>query len=604
MKRYIIKQIFLLGLLSCYLCACNRLGFGGLEKNVQNTEGDEEIEVAENMKAAKIFEESEEELKEESVMKLSLKLENIFPYMGKYVYGITDSKDILIAGKIPTKKTYIYESVAEWTDIVKIAANQDRIIGLKSDGTVIQANTYYTEINNWTDVVDIVGPKGAAESWFFAALKSDGTVVQVGLKGFDKSDWTDIVQIASGAFYVVGLKSNGTVVVASNIDQACCDVSDWNGITKICAAGNTTAGIRADGTAVARGRNGYLQLDDKWTDIVDIACIGTGDQVIGLKRDGTIIRQKSEKPSEEVGCYGASSFSAYSNGGTFTVIAALHPDGTVDCAVTGPVTEKEKLVADVEGWTDIAAVYAGWGYVIGLKFDGTVVGAGEQGGVMKEVNGWKMFSDTKRLAELVSEKQELLDSSAFDLPEDGEEQDNIQTNIENADTYPSAPYLDFMKDKNVYMYGYWEAPDNGYGAIRGEVSDVVDCGNYYELKNQELTQVKQYNTKKEADEEVKVIRNGQVIQLPNGNYCISGDNDMISSEVVYQGSIYINKDVVFQYNDPDNYETIKQTTFADYLNRIEEIGKYGNGNRIGAIIKGIDEKGYVTHLEYALDYFW
>ena len=176
--------------------------------------------------------------------------------------------------------------------------------------------------------------------------------------------------------------------------------------------------------------------------------------------------------------------------------------------------------------------------------------------------------------------------------------------ISGKTNYPAASYAAFMRNNNMFMYGYWESPDSGYGAIRGEVSDVVDCGDYYELKNQVLTQAIQYNTKKEAEAAANQGWNETAHQLPNGKYCLIGNNEFIVSEVVYQGSIYINKDVVFSYPDPGNYEKTRSTTFADYLNRIEEIGKYGNGNHIGAIIKGIDEKGYVTFLEYALDYFW
>lgn len=176
--------------------------------------------------------------------------------------------------------------------------------------------------------------------------------------------------------------------------------------------------------------------------------------------------------------------------------------------------------------------------------------------------------------------------------------------IPDQTNYPTATYAAFMRDKNVYMYGYWESPDNGYGAIRGEVSDVVDHGEYYELKNQVLTKMKQYNTKKEATAAADASWHETAYQLPNGKYYLIGVSDLIASEVVYRGSIYINKDVIFRYRDPNNYEIMRDTTFADYLDRIEEIGRHGNGNHIGAIIKGIDEKGYVTFLEYALDYFW
>lgn len=167
--------------------------------------------------------------------------------------------------------------------------------------------------------------------------------------------------------------------------------------------------------------------------------------------------------------------------------------------------------------------------------------------------------------------------------------------------HPTASYAAFMRDKNMYMYGYWKSPDSGYGAIQGEVSDVVDCGDYYELKGQVLTQAKQYNTEEEAKAEADSVWDEIPVQLPNGKYCLCGDSMYIASEIVYQGSIYINKDVIFEYDTSNG--TI-YTTFDDYLARIEEISKHGNGDKIGARITGIDEKGYVTHLVYAVNYFW
>lgn len=152
--------------------------------------------------------------------------------------------------------------------------------------------------------------------------------------------------------------------------------------------------------------------------------------------------------------------------------------------------------------------------------------------------------------------------------------------------YPVANYQSIILSDQVYQ-----------ASLRGELSDIVDCGDYYEMKNQKLYMIKQYNTKKEAEAE-KEYSSDYVYKLPNGKYVISAENDWMSHELVYSGSIYINKDVVFRYNID------KYTTFDDYMQRIEEIGiSSGNGNRIGATIDAVDEKGYVTLLSFAiLDY--
>lgn len=160
--------------------------------------------------------------------------------------------------------------------------------------------------------------------------------------------------------------------------------------------------------------------------------------------------------------------------------------------------------------------------------------------------------------------------------------------------YPTADYFYLMKNDMVILY-----PEGGF--IKGELSDVIDHGNYYEIKNQQIYAVKQYNTKAEAAAEPDFDGDFFTVgRLSNGKYAIFGPNDWIVNELVYFGSIYINKDVKVDYYDRWN-SSDATITLDEYMTQIEEIGMhYGNGRSIGANILGIDEKGYVSHLEVTM----
>ena len=85
-------------------------------------------------------------------------------------------------------------------------------------------------------------------------LKSDGTVVVAGqntANQCDVLDWSDIVEVAAGGNYTVGLKSDGTVIAAGNNSDGQCDVLDWKYILEIAAGNNHTIGLKSDGTVVS-----------------------------------------------------------------------------------------------------------------------------------------------------------------------------------------------------------------------------------------------------------------------------------------------------------------------------------------------------------------
>lgn len=154
------------------------------------------------------------------------------------VTGWTDIKEIAAGSEctvglkkdgkvvVATDNAIVPVKILFWENIVSISVSSSHIVGLKADGTVVAEFIVSSPMDNgecnvgsWTDVVAIA----AYRSRTFG-LKSDGKVVAVGFNGAGACNverWTDVVAILANG---VGLKSNGTLVLAGNWNL---DLSGW-----------------------------------------------------------------------------------------------------------------------------------------------------------------------------------------------------------------------------------------------------------------------------------------------------------------------------------------------------------------------------------------
>jgi len=169
-------------------------------------------------------------------------------------------------------------SVASWENITQISARFSHLVGLRSDGTVIQTVGYEDiEVLTWTDIVQV-----SAGVEYTVGLKNNGTVVSIGNNEHGQrnvSGWTGITQVAASDYHTVGLKSDGTVVATGLNDYGQCNVGIFSGITQVAAGRCNTAGLKSDGTVVVIGSNESGQCDtdsfpNEFTDIIQIALGG------------------------------------------------------------------------------------------------------------------------------------------------------------------------------------------------------------------------------------------------------------------------------------------------------------------------------------------
>ena len=177
--------------------------------------------------------------------------------------------------------------------------------------------------------------------------------------------------IAAGHSYVVGIRTDGTVVAVGSNSDGQCNVDDWSDIISVSASclSNTTLGLKSDGTVVFAG-NGWWNDNEisDWTDIV--AIYSNAGIAVGIKSDGNVVAVGSLISELSFDLSKLKNIVAVSGGignrdfHTGSHLVGLRSDGTVVAA-----GENAQLYAE---WSDIIAVSGQGDFTVGLKSDGTV----------------------------------------------------------------------------------------------------------------------------------------------------------------------------------------------------------------------------------------
>ena len=320
---------------------------------------------------------------------------NVVAVSAASTYTIAQCTDggMLITGDNNSRSESL-SAVKDWTDIklpTYMLFSLDRGLVANIAMTLFKSGDVKGSMKLWDELV--ARNSVAAKAWGTVTVKVDGTVAQtidIDYSGFQKygywvppkdlgvSSWRNIIEISAGDNHIVGLKSDGTVLVARPDNSyefpyySQRDVGNWRDLVSVSAGDIHTLGLKADGTVVAVGQNVDGRCDvSEWTDIVAISA--GNSHSVGLRSDGTVVAVGGER-------YGQCDVSdwtdivAVSAGGTHT--AGLKADGTV-VAVGSNIYGQ----CNVGDWTDIVAISAGVSYTVGMKADGTlvVVGGGRRG---------------------------------------------------------------------------------------------------------------------------------------------------------------------------------------------------------------------------------
>lgn len=337
-----------------------------------------------------------------------------------HVLGLKKNGNVVAVGKNEHGQC----DVGDWKDIIDVRGGADHTVGLKLDGTVVAvgSNEYgQCDISGWKEIIAI-----SAGHRHTLGLKKDGTVVATGIDTDNEcqvSGWrlfqdietldAEVRQekdaedakkcweyneqkkklrplrkkinsakhlIGTGGNFTVGLKSDGTVVVAGDADNTLSNISKWKDIIAISAGKSHVVGLMENGAVVAEGDNQNNQCNV--SDWVDIVAISAGDaHTVGLKSDGTVVAVGDNK-EHQCNVSGWRNIIAISAGKAHTV--GLESDGYVT-AVGDYYGDR----CDVFNWNDIVAISAGSFHTVGLKEDGTMVAVGENFSCQSDVSDWK-----------------------------------------------------------------------------------------------------------------------------------------------------------------------------------------------------------------------
>ncbi|MCL1862532.1 MAG: hypothetical protein FWF78_03080 [Defluviitaleaceae bacterium] len=219
--------------------------------------------------------------------------------------------------------------VIGWKDIVAVAAGEAHTLGLRVDGKVLATGA------NAFDECDVSDLSGVRSVYAFGhdsvCVMNDGTAVAIGKSGLDLSSFSDIVSVARYPEGIIGVKADGTLMLAANItdDDAAHEIS-WllacNDVTQVISTYNSGC--------VILGRDGRIYKDNQpanyfaqWSNIISI--VDLADSFAVLRGDGTVrvLSYERDKPR--------------------------------------PDTEADR-------WSDIVAIYGGYKRLLGLTKDGTL----------------------------------------------------------------------------------------------------------------------------------------------------------------------------------------------------------------------------------------
>lgn len=181
-----------------------------------------------------------------------------------------------------TNHSYSQADIAQWTDIVAIAAGNYHLLGLTKDGTVVAVGS---NLNGQCDTAAIQNAVSIAVGDNHSLiLHADGTVTALGnnIAGICNTDgWSDVIAIAAGTLHSIGLKADGTVVALGN-----CDVTGWNDVVAIFSTATRAVAIKSDGTLLysVSGKS-----SDVLSEVTDALWVGVGKQaVVVLHKDGNL----------------------------------------------------------------------------------------------------------------------------------------------------------------------------------------------------------------------------------------------------------------------------------------------------------------------------
>lgn len=167
------------------------------------------------------------------------------------------------------------EKLARLENVMDVVSCEGHTIALHTDGTVTCVDEpssyegpdrFADEVARWTDIKQL-----ACGFDFVLGLKSDGTLVSAGTH-YRTPDWVGVRQIDAfnsyyGNIYTMAILNDGTVV-----SDFCDDVANWIDVIKVTVGNRCAIGLKKDGTLYAIGDESFVRKVTSWSNVIDVEC--------------------------------------------------------------------------------------------------------------------------------------------------------------------------------------------------------------------------------------------------------------------------------------------------------------------------------------------
>ena len=190
----------------------------------------------------------------------------------------------------------------ELRDVIDIAASENYVVALHTNGRVTcicksdsieKSDVIANAVSQWNNIIQV-----ACGYDFVVGLRSNGTLVSAGNDYYCPS-WQGLVQFDAFStdylplgqygerFFVrqkhptIALLNNGAVV--SNFAE---EVELWKDVTKVSVGHGYAVGLKRDGTVYAMGDEYFVRIVESWKNVVDVECNYLS--AVALLSDGTV----------------------------------------------------------------------------------------------------------------------------------------------------------------------------------------------------------------------------------------------------------------------------------------------------------------------------
>lgn len=207
-------------------------------------------------------------------------------------YMALDDRGHIHPGPIEREFQTGYE-LSRLENVVDVVSCEGHTVALHSDGTVTCVDEpssyegperFAGRVETWTDIKQV-----ACGFDFVLGLKSDGTLISVSAGNYYRTpDWHGVRQVDAfncyyGNIYTIAVLEDGSVVA-----DFCDDVAAWADVKKVVVGGHGCAiGLKNDGSLYAVGNEIFVRKVSSWRNVIDVEC--KFDNAIALLADGSVV---------------------------------------------------------------------------------------------------------------------------------------------------------------------------------------------------------------------------------------------------------------------------------------------------------------------------